>query len=457
MFGITTYKLILAVPLLFILTLLTLRIGPVSPLTTGQGATLVIGQSDFTSGGSATTASGLDSPTDVAFDSSGNLWVVDNVNNRVLEYLKGNGFTTAESASLVIGQSGLGSSVSGVSADRLFRPHGITFDSSGNLWVADYANHRVLEFLKGNGFTTGESASLVIGQSDFTSNASRSTAAGMGAPENVVFDSSGNLWVVDFTNSRVLEYLKGNGFTSGQSASLVLGQPDFTSGGIAHTASGLSGPLAVAFDSSGNLWVADRGNNRVLEYIKGNGFTTGESASLVIGQSNFISSGSATNAKNLYHPFDVAFDAAGNLWVADSDNRRVLQYLKGSGFTTGETASLVIGQSGFTSRVTETTAGGLSGAHSVTFDSSGNLWVSDYFNRRVLAYADSLPDTTRTTSTSTSTTTPTSTTVSVTTLTSIATNTAQGSGTVDLSMVGAIAVAALVVGVAIGYLLRRRG
>ena len=457
MFGIANYKLILAVPLLFILVLLTLRIGPVYPLTTGEGATLVIGQSDFTSGGSATTASGLDSPTDVAFDSSGNLWVVDNVNNRVLEYLKGNGFTTGESASLVIGQSGLGSGVSGVSADRLSRPHGITFDSSGNLWVADYANHRVLEFLKGSGFTTGESASLVIGQSDFTSNASRLTAAGMGAPESVVFDSSGNLWVADFTNSRVLEYLKGNGFTTGQSASLVLGQLDFTSGGRAHTASGLSGPLSVIFDTSGNLWVADRGNNRVLEYLKGNGFTTGESASLVIGQSNFISSGSATTDTNLYHPFDLAFDTSGNLWVADGDNRRVLEYLIGDGFVTGESASLVIGQSDFTSRVTETTAGGLSGAQSVTFDSSGNLWVSDYFNRRVLAYSGSLQGTTTTTSTSTSTTTATSTTVSVTTLTSVAVTTAQGSGTLDLSMVGIIAVASLVVGVAIGYFLRRRG
>ena len=195
-------------------------------------------------------------------------------------------------------------------------------------------------------------------------------------------------------------------FATDQDATLVIGQTGFTSSGHATTtADGLYSPVSVALDSSGNLWVADYDYNRVLEYLKGGGFSTGQSASLVIGQSDFTSGGAATtatglDATGLNGPSSVAFDASGNLWVADEGNNRVLEYLKGSGFSTGQSASLVIGQTDFTSGGAATTAGGLSSPVSVALDSSGNLWVADSRNARVLGFADSLQGTTTTTSTS---------------------------------------------------------
>src|SRR5690348_9162548 len=122
-------------------------------------------------------------------------------------------------------------------------------------------------------FSNGQSASVVIGQSSFTTNTHPNppTAATERFPKGIAFDSSGNIWITDSVNSRVLEYLKGSGFTNGQSASLILGRSSFTDNSTAAnppTAASLRTPSGIAFDSSGNLWVADSVNSRVLEYLK---------------------------------------------------------------------------------------------------------------------------------------------------------------------------------------------
>ena len=163
-------------------------------------------------------------------------------------------------------------------------PYGIAFDSHGNLWVADQFYNRVIEYLKGSGFTTGETPSLAIGQSSLTS-VQLAVPTNLNLPTDEAFDSSGNLWVVDADNNRILEYTAP--FTIGEAASIVIGRADFTSGNCDNspyyfanstaissvTSSDLCQPHGIAFDSQGNLWVADTGNNRVLEFLKGSGFT----------------------------------------------------------------------------------------------------------------------------------------------------------------------------------------
>src|SRR5439155_21816646 len=113
--------------------------------------------------------------------------------------------------------------------------------------------------------------------------------------------------------------------------------------------SSLKGQTGIAFDSSGNLWVSDTSNNRVLKYTAP--FTTnGKAASLVIGQSLFTTKAAPNppTASSLSGQTGIAFDSSGTLWVSDTSNNRALKY--NTPFTTGEAASLVIGQSGFTSK-----------------------------------------------------------------------------------------------------------
>ena len=249
----------LLLPLAFALLMLIAGPAVVHAFVNNQESNLVLGQNDLTSSAPEAPPTGLTAPSAVAFDSSGNLWVADWGNSRVLEFKAP--FTTGEAASLVIGQTDFASSGSAITSTGLFYPSGLAFDSSGNLWVVDSDDCRVLEFTAP--FTIGEAASLVIGQTDFTSSGCETTSTGLRYPSGLAFDPSGNLWVVDSGNNRILEFTAP--FTTGKAASLVIGQTDFTSGGWATTSTGLTGPIGLAFDS-GNLWVADSSNNRVLEY-----------------------------------------------------------------------------------------------------------------------------------------------------------------------------------------------
>jgi sugar lactone lactonase YvrE len=172
-------------------------------------------------------------------------------------------------------------------------PSAAIFDSRGNLWVADRLG-RVLEFPPP--LVNGENATLVIGQANFTSLSQNTDASTIKDAEGLAFDSSGDLWVSDVSNHRVLGFRAP--LTSGMAATVVLGQPDFTTESPTSnpTASSFSTPAGLAFDSSGNLWVADSGYSRVLEFKPP--FSTGQSAHR-LGCSKPLSWSTNTNQKIL--------------------------------------------------------------------------------------------------------------------------------------------------------------
>ena len=355
-----------------------------------EGICIVIGHPDFTTlaSGQPSSPTVIGNPTAVAFDSKGDLWVVDSGNSRALEYEPP--FTTGEAASLVIGQTSLTGMTDTSPSGGLFGPTGIALDPSGNLWVVDSGNNRVLEFK--TPFSNGESASLVIGQPTFGGYIGTTTSGGLNAPSYAAFDSSGNLWVTDQGNNRVLEFSAP--FSTGQKASVVIGQADFTSFAPSSTvtANSLFEPVGITFDAKGDLWVVDSGNHRVLEY--NSPFSTDESASMVIGQSSLTGTSTGLNA------FAVAFDSGGNLWVSDGING-VAEY-KGP-LSTGESGIQEIGPAAAT---TTTTLPGdrLRDPQGIAFDVNDNLWVADYDHGRVAVYGSTVIRTTSSSSSSSTTT-----------------------------------------------------
>jgi hypothetical protein len=170
----------------------------------------------------------------MTFDSSSNLWVVDSYNHRVLEYKQP--FSNGMAASLELGQPVATAFTSdtpnngGISATSMNYPAQPVFDGDGNLWVSEYGNNRILEFMPP--FSTDMAATLELGQPSgataFTTNAPNTTQSGFYQLYAISFDTQGNMQAVDSANSRVMIF--DQPFSNGMNATLVLGQADFTTG-----------------------------------------------------------------------------------------------------------------------------------------------------------------------------------------------------------------------------------
>jgi sugar lactone lactonase YvrE len=419
--------------LLFATLLSAFFVTSVMAIIGNQTADREIGQIDVSHnmpnfGGPAALAQGLGA---VAIDNSSmvhHVYVADAENNRVLGWNDVTKLANGAPADLVLGQPDFYTAGcndgpffgddNGLGADSLCQPVSVTVDGSGNLYVADVSNNRVLEY--NTPFATcagifpcvGASANLVFGQavgSNFTSTSCTVTQAGLCAPGGVAADASGNLYIADSANNRVLEFTGpfGPGQANDVTAHLVFGQGSFTAKTCAQSQTGLCHPEGLALDASGDLYVADSSNNRVLEYDDplGAGPTDDVSADLVFGQGspgNFTTKACASSAIALCRPTSVALDTIGNLYVADGNNNRAVEY--DGPFGAGQsnvTANRVYGQGNLTSNACANgiasnpapSATGMCDPTGIALD-GGNLYLSDANNARVLIFDTALTNST---------------------------------------------------------------
>src|ERR1700722_909928 len=366
----------------------------------GGSANRVFGQGgDFTSNAcdnGGVSAGSLCFPVGVAVDASGDLYVADESENRALEY--NTPLTTDTLADTVFGQGGSFATEDcnhgGLSASSLCGPDGIAVDASGNVYVAEFNNNRVLEY--NTPLATDTVADVVFGQGGNPASANVNNgglgANSLWAPDGVAVDAAGNVYVADYNNNRVLEY--NTPLSSGTTADRVFGQGgSFASNSCndSATTSNLCNPAGVAVDATNNLYVAEFQNNRVLKY--NTPLTTDTTADVVLGQADFVHNGeNLTDARGLFNPNSVAIDktvSPNRLYVADTNNNRVLGYKNVSTFVNGGPADLVIGQPDFLSGTCNTSGLGSSTLcvpFGIAVDGSGNLYVADEENNRVLEY-----------------------------------------------------------------------
>lgn len=274
-------------------------------------------------------------------------------------------------ASRVVGQprADITSNAANLIEGREFNnPQGIAIDTTVNppvLYVSDTGNNRILAWKNASSFTNGAKADFVIGQNDLQSNSrggpGTALSTGLSVPSGLITDGSGNLYVLDAGNNRILRFPKPYAQTE-QLPNLVIGQTNFNSnaanaGGIsektiATNIGGVAFGSAFAFDRDGNLWFLDYGNFRVLRYSAsalGSDASNGPAAEMVLGQVDFSSitgrlqaiSQNRSNKSGFSTPTGLALDPSGRLFVSDAALSRVLVYTPP--FQTGKDAARIMG------------------------------------------------------------------------------------------------------------------
>ncbi len=358
-----------------------------------QAAEFVIGQQNKTSSGprgaSSTTFSGYS--YGIAFDQAhGKLYIADGEGNRVLRYpypVTGD----MPVADLVFGQTNMTSASQGCSATELDFPNGCVV-YNGDLWVADMHNHRLVKYPSAwSASSNGPAATVVLGQPNDVSNASSCTQTGLYLPNHVCFDGSGNLWVSDLLNFRVLEYANASAKATGAPADKVLGAPDFTTVNEARVVSQKDFPYPYGVCSDGTtLWVAEGYAHRVLRFDNAASKSNYANADGVLGAADYIKHNPSASASTFNFPDATAIDGSGTLYVGDCSNYRVMIFKNAYAKANGAAADFVLGATrlDLAGYSTPTSASSVSGVSGMAIDNAtGKLFVSVAFDSRVLIFA----------------------------------------------------------------------
>ena len=281
-----------------------------------------LGQPSFASAfGSSGTGSGqLSHPAGVAVDAQGNIWVVDQDNDRVQKFSESGQYLAS-----------FGSS--GTSNGQFGRPTSIAIDAKGNLWVTDAGNSRVEKF-SASGAYLSQFGSYGTGNGQFKN------------AEGITIDLKGSIWIADTYNGRLQKFNEAGQFVK------VVGSYGSGEGQLGE-------PADLDIGPGGDVWVADWQNHRVAVFDEAGQFIR-----------QFGTYGAGNGQFNRPDMIDV--DMMGNVWVGDQYNSRIQAFSQSGEYLTkfGANGS---GQAQFS----------FSWPMGITTDSKGRIWVADTNNNRI--------------------------------------------------------------------------
>ena len=353
--------------------------GGVITTVVGSGSTGYYNGS-FSGDGALATAATLNQPMGVAVDASGNLFIADTLNFRVRKLSNGIITTIAGGGTPA---DGLGDGAPATSASML--PAAVALDASGNLFIADVGSNRIRKISSDGVITTVAGSgtagfSLSSSNGGFAGDGGPAASALLNSPRGIALDQSGNLFIADSNNHRIRKVSATGVITTiAGSGGVGLNSQGSSNGGFAGdgglaTSALLNTPTGVAVDASGNIFIADEGNDRIRKV----------SAIGLINTYVAVFTGDDGEPTQLFSPSGVALDTAGNLYIAESSGDRIrrvtvsgIATVAGSGNGGSSSRGALSGDGG------PATSALLSSPEGVAVDAAGNVFIADTTNNRI--------------------------------------------------------------------------
>jgi sugar lactone lactonase YvrE len=293
-------------------------------------------------------------------DTAGNVYVAD-TENGVIRKITPAGVVTTRNGT------------TGTTAVPFSHPRGLVVDGSGNIYVANTNDATIQKVAPDGTVTTLAGTSGSTGHVDATG-----SAALFNLPQGIVLDSAGNLFVSDPGSSTIRKVTPAGVVTTVAGTAGTSGSADGT--GVAAL---FSNPYGMAIDSADNLYVADNGNAVIRKITPAGVVTTLAGSKGVLGSAD----GTGTAAQ-FNQPTDVAADAAGNVYVADTGNELIRKITPAGVVTTLGGAPGIVGSADATG-----SNASFNGPAGVAADAAGNIFVADSLNNTIRSGVPAAPGT----------------------------------------------------------------
>jgi hypothetical protein len=272
-------------------------------------------------------------PSGIALDGAGNLYIADSLHNRIRMVcasatsatIQGTSCTGAGIISTIAGSGNPSYTGDGgpAASATLNTPGDVAIDGAGNLYIADSGNNVIRIITATTGVITTVAGD---GTAGYNGDGIAPTSAELNQPQGVTLDANANLYIADTNNHRIREVSSASGVIATIAGN---GTGGYNGDGIAATSARLNFPYAVAFDAAGNMYIPDSANQRIREVSAVSGVITPASTiSTFAGTGNAAATPCtatpvAANQADVWSPSGVAVDAAGNVYIAETQNAAI--------------------------------------------------------------------------------------------------------------------------------------
>lgn len=334
--------------------------GTIRKITSAGVVTTLAGSASAGSGNASAVSARFNLPESLAADSSGNIYVADTANNTIRQISISGVVTT------LAGSAGKSGAADGSGTNALFNgPQAVAVDGSGIVYVADTANHTIRKITAGT-------VSTLAGTAGTSGNVDGAAASALFyGPQGIAVDSSNNVYVADTLNYTIRK-ISGGTVSTLAGVSGTYGSTDGTNSNAL-----FNWPKGLDVDGSGNIYVADFLNHTIRK------ITPAGVVSTLAGLAGLWGNADGTNSNaRFFEPEAVVVDGSGNLYVADSGNNTIRKLTpSGTNWVVTTVGGSTSGLSGFADGVGTNAL--FSNPSGVAIDNSGYLFVADSGNNTI--------------------------------------------------------------------------